>query len=761
MPYLPLNREQNEIRVLSLERTVVESKLVTCTLEQVSLDDLTPEYNEYMSKLKRNYQKPISALGRISFNKWVEHSKQNLSSTQPSKHAFMIPSWRWTYHNDFHSGCQVTGGRDGNTGRFYEFYDSVLEKTGDASSSDIPILPRYRWGDFEALSYCWESEDLEREIILDGKRTKVPKNLEAALQALLLLPEAKSGMKFWADFLCIRQNDTAEKNHQVRLMRKIYASAMSVVAWIGSEADESNKVIDMMERIDMSTGSIYLQVEQGTSVADNQLQEFSLVRSWSGSTLPLNDLSKAPLQSLEALLSRNYWKRLWIIQELALNRNMTLFLCGIKSFSRSMIIRICKFCKNRAEEIDSAIRSQEIQDDASHLDVPHVSGRIWPLVYTLEKLLRMTEYDVIDTVLSAGRKAMVKDKRDKIYGLLGLLPQTIQAEVRPDYDLPVEITYTNFAKSLLVSTNRLDTFLSWCVFREEALTASWVPDWTEPFDRRHINWLKKRQASKDTLSSWGFGDCSKYLTCTSIIVDSITATGITPESSSFYHRKSPSTMSHSIDKTHPNRYGDKSTVSKALLRTLTNDHPFSNKGQRSILDIYWIDWNLVNNSSEEDEHLSALSMQNTTSLNHWWWSFDCFRQANASFSVLGYPFWTFFASLQSNEPPKLEFGGRRTEQDSLTLDYVGASDMKLARLSLSERKLITTKTGYLGLAPCAANVGDEVVILYGCNFPVILRRDNEGFHKVIGECYVDGVMDGEIIDAKDRGEYQEVEITLS
>ena len=87
--------------------------------------------------------------------------------------------------------------------------------------------------------------------------------------------------------------------------------------------------------------------------------------------------------------------------------------------------------------------------------------------------------------------------------------------------------------------------------------------------------------------------------------------------------------------------------------------------------------------------------------------------------------------------------------------------MKRAKLSLSERKLITTKTGYLGLAPSAANVGDEVVILYGCNFPVILRRDNEGFHKVIGECYVDWIMDGEMIDAKDRGEYQEVEITLS
>jgi len=351
MPYLPLDRERNEVRVLTLESTVDESKLVKCALEQVSLDDLMPEYKEYISELESEYSKPVPALN--SFNGWVEHSQQNSSSTQLSKRAFMIPLWRWTHHEDFHNGCPITENDDASAYQLYAYsHDLVLENSGDALPSDsIPILPRYRWGDFEALSYCWESEELEKEIILDGRRTRVPKNLEAALQALRLLPEVKSEMKFWVDFLCICQNYTAEKNHQVKLMRKIYASAMSVIAWIGSEADQSDKAIDLMERIDMSTGGSH-SVEQAMNVASLQ----SFYELGSCTTPPLRE---APLISLEALLSRDYWKRLWIIQELALNHSMTLFLCGNKSFSRSMIMRMCKFCMNRAEEIDSTIRSQE------------------------------------------------------------------------------------------------------------------------------------------------------------------------------------------------------------------------------------------------------------------------------------------------------------------------------------------------------------------------------------------------------------------
>jgi hypothetical protein len=63
------------------------------------------------------------------------------------------------------------------------------------------------------------------------------------------------------------------------------------------------------------------------------------------------------------------------------------------------------------------------------------------------------------------------------------------------------------------------------------------------------------------------------------------------------------------------------------------------------------------------------------------------------------------------------------------------------------------------MAPEAAQEGDKVAVLYGCNFPVILRPCGDLF-KYVGECYVDGLLGGEAIDAQERGEYDIVEVGI-
>jgi hypothetical protein len=54
-----------------------------------------------------------------------------------------------------------------------------------------------------------------------------------------------------------------------------------------------------------------------------------------------------------------------------------------------------------------------------------------------------------------------------------------------------------------------------------------------------------------------------------------------------------------------------------------------------------------------------------------------------------------------------------------------------------------------GLIPQHAKVGDQVCILYGCSVPVLLRKqvvsDSEFYWKIIGEAYVNEMMDGESI----------------
>jgi hypothetical protein len=45
---------------------------------------------------------------------------------------------------------------------------------------------------------------------------------------------------------------------------------------------------------------------------------------------------------------------------------------------------------------------------------------------------------------------------------------------------------------------------------------------------------------------------------------------------------------------------------------------------------------------------------------------------------------------------------------------------------------------------------DGIAFLCGGNFPVVLCTCGDRYY-VDGECYVDGVIDGEFMEAKDRG----------
>lgn len=69
----------------------------------------------------------------------------------------------------------------------------------------------------------------------------------------------------------------------------------------------------------------------------------------------------------------------------------------------------------------------------------------------------------------------------------------------------------------------------------------------------------------------------------------------------------------------------------------------------------------------------------------------------------------------------------------------------------NKRKFATTNTS-LGFVPTDAQVGDSIAILEGCSVPVVIR---EGHHRprpdfvtwqLIGECYIEGLMEGEFIE---------------
>lgn len=67
------------------------------------------------------------------------------------------------------------------------------------------------------------------------------------------------------------------------------------------------------------------------------------------------------------------------------------------------------------------------------------------------------------------------------------------------------------------------------------------------------------------------------------------------------------------------------------------------------------------------------------------------------------------------------------------------------------RRLIITKRGYIGLAPSTAKKDDRVSILFGSEVPIILRKRHSGGFEVVGETYIHGIMEGEVVEEWKNG----------
>ena len=98
-------------------------------------------------------------------------------------------------------------------------------------------------GPYTALSYVWGKSGKTEKITLNNATVTVGRNLHTALCHLqpsaaahapagdaregTLSSTGSTARRIWIDALCINQSDEAEKTWQVRMMRDIYASAMS------------------------------------------------------------------------------------------------------------------------------------------------------------------------------------------------------------------------------------------------------------------------------------------------------------------------------------------------------------------------------------------------------------------------------------------------------------------------------------------------------------------------------------------------------
>ncbi|KAI0911997.1 HET-domain-containing protein [Ustulina deusta] len=59
--------------------------------------------------------------------------------------------------------------------------------------------------------------------------------------------------------------------------------------------------------------------------------------------------------------------------------------------------------------------------------------------------------------------------------------------------------------------------------------------------------------------------------------------------------------------------------------------------------------------------------------------------------------------------------------------------------------VFTMSNDYIGLSRAPVQPGDEVFIILGCDSPMIVRPRSDGEYEVVGDCYIHGAMDGEVL----------------
>jgi hypothetical protein len=532
---------------------------------------------------------------------------------------------------------------------------------------------RFAWGDYEALSYAWGDRAQVTHIWLNGSLKEVSSDLEAGLRALHCLPETQLGMHYWIDALCINQEDILERSQQVKRMHRIYHEARAIVVWLGPETENDDRAIRVMT----------------TTRRDS---------SQNGWIIPPPHLDARDWNALCAFLRKPYWKRLWIIQELAVNHNHTLLLCGTRKLTRDMVKMAARCCQKLLRENDPTIITH-------NQDAWEISTRVYRLV-DVESALGQEAMSM--RVLHLSREALASDDRDKVYGILGLLDPSVASQINPDYSskTTVQNVFTGLTIAMIQATGNLDQI----AYGPDTLTPTW-PSWVQDlrlsFRRNHVRYLRESKASLHHPSQFSIvhTDGLTQLRVKGICID--TVDGIA--SSLSLPGDQPIYPVHT-----PRRYNK--SVPRILGRTLAMDHPKVHKYPAFIN----LPWNC------KDSQFSSLATSSD------YVKFHFFREQNRTFLINGQTLESYFPAQPSSK----------------SMPKSMAYHLHFAIVSMEGRKLCTTRTGYVCLMPETVERGDVLVVLLGCNFPVLIRPYGD-MYRVVGECYVYGLMEGEVFEVED------------
>uniref|UniRef100_A0A0B7KM10 Heterokaryon incompatibility domain-containing protein n=1 Tax=Bionectria ochroleuca TaxID=29856 RepID=A0A0B7KM10_BIOOC len=632
----------------------------------------------------------------------------------------------------------------------------------------LPAGPR-----FTALSYVWGDVKKEQVILVDESPVFVTKNLYEAMMALQPVDEP---LVIWIDALCINQTDDDEKSWQVGLMQEIYRQAHQVLAWLGIAEKESDSVID---HLDCLGGKAELLTREIVSPWEYAWQSLSLVF---GSLLrkdvptaemmmplrrarPLTREDYMPLfgfidvyyeqkglkmiRALKHFITRPWWGRIWVLQEIALPEN-ALFVCGTKMISRdrcAAAIRIYGMWWMSLAEKPMAgdlltLRPHQLEAfENLPLHRPTVMLSVREVYrnnqFTLAALLRATCVGSHNLSRHGPHHMEATDPRDKIYALLGLASDREELKdkgIIPNYSR--SCTYQDLYSSVMVVLIQAGyiSLLSLC---QHAGTStglpSWVPDWSSSVTHMlqdvrddHVTIYPTFFASGKSLDYPEAPVIRKDGVIKGILLkghvyDEISRAGSFPGRASSHEVPVSETLMW------PSRW-----LTEFLLLTYHNRQAYKKFEDRlraasrsSIGEVGWGEEGLQERIGDSRFDDAVVLLRD--GLQH-------IRKSYIKLETERFLAEKANGNMTRPGPPcKIR----------LANEIMGQS---LGRLPFITRK------GHLVLSYDRVEKGDMIALIKGSQVPFVLRRQDEQSYLLIGEAYVDGIMDGEAVENSSFGD---------
>jgi hypothetical protein len=640
-----------------------------------------------------------------------------------------------------------------------------------------------------ALSYAWGDADVSEEISVDGSSFRVTTNLAAALRRLRCW---KGPTRFWIDAICINQTSVVEKNHQLPLMSSIYSQAERVVIWLGEEENDSSLAIAFINRwLDAFAAAV---TDKRLELETRPLKTIlSLVE---------DPFDKPSVLAVKCLFERDYWSRVWIIQEIVLAKDR-LILCGRDSMHASKMSLVCYIWSNLPTIELPKLGNQEI--------IPMYGwgsqlNQLWLFMKESEEALADGRtYDML-SVVEIGFERFCTDPRDRLYGLFGLMDDK-QLSMHPDYHLTTEEVNFQFTVGSMQTSRRVDAVaLSGIGFEIPASLhlTSWVPWYTKsPSGKQDFHFWPS-----ETETDGAAADSEAEFTIQNPHLLHVRGI-LCGEIAKSYRSESANELKYAYEK----REWLWEWLALASSVSCDSSHPTGIPWRQAffrtmIADMTWRIFGKAEFCSEIDERrfyelaegfmtfmrCSALQAAHDfasrevsgspTSGHHelsddalldvyTYRSFDITRSIEQQQHDKEVFYWLANSSTTRDETVRAQllekFCGNPGKPDALKWpfeDYgfeVQSPNFRmftmLASRAIAGRSFFVTADGYMGLSPLFAERGDLICVLLGCSVPIIIRKWGTNY-VVVGDAYIYGMMKGEVMKQVEKGRLHVQDLTF-